>query len=60
MDLNSLKDQASQALNSDKGEELTDKGLAAAAEMIKKATGGRMDEQIDQARQVADDRLGKA
>lgn len=58
MDLNSLKNQASEALGNDKVEELVDQGLDTAADALKKATKGKFDDQIDQARDAIDDKLG--
>ena len=51
-------DKAKDALNSDKGEELTDKGLDKAAEAAKGKLGEEKAEQIDKARDAADGKLG--
>lgn len=58
MDLNSLKNQAAEALNNEKVEEVVDQGLDTAADAAKKVTGGKFDDQIDQARDTIDDKLG--
>lgn len=60
MGLGDLTKKASEALGSDKGEELSDKALDAAAAAAKKVTGGKFDDQIDSAREAADNQLGKA
>ncbi|WKE49870.1 antitoxin [Corynebacterium tuberculostearicum] len=51
-------DKAKDALNSDKGEELTDKGLDKAADVAKGKLGEDKADQIDKARDAADDKLG--
>lgn len=60
MGLGDLTKKASEALNSDKGEEISDKALDAAASAAKKATGGKHDAKIDSAREAADGKLGNA
>ncbi|WP_293771778.1 antitoxin [uncultured Corynebacterium sp.] len=52
-------DKAKDALNSDKGEELSDKGLDQAADFAKSKLGEDKAEQIDSARDQLDDRIGK-
>ena len=51
-------DTAKDALNSDKGEELSDKGLDKAAEAAKGKLGEDKADQIDKARDAADGKLG--
>ena len=51
-------DKAKDALNSDKGEELTDKGLDKAADVAKGKLGDDKADQIDKARDAADGKLG--
>ena len=53
-------DKAKDALNSDKGEELTDKGLDKAAEAAKGKLGEDKADKIDSARDQLDDRIGNA
>jgi len=58
VDLGGLADKAKNAANSDKGEDVTDKGLDAAGNAADKATGGKFDGQIDGAQKAADGRVG--
>lgn len=58
VDLGGLADKAKNAASSDKGEELTDKGLEKAGDAAGSATGGKFDDKIDGARDAADDRVG--
>jgi len=51
-------DKAKDALNSDKGEEITDKGLDKAADAAKGKLGEDKADQIDKAREAADGELG--
>ena len=51
-------DKAKDALNSDKGEEFTDKGLDKAAAAAKGKLGEDKADQIDKARDAADGKLG--
>ena len=51
-------DKAKDALNSDKGEELSDKGLNKAADAAKGKLGEDKADQIDKARDAADGKLG--
>ena len=60
MGLGDLTKKASEALGSDKGEEISDKALDAAADAVKKATGGKYDDKVDSARDAADGKLGNA
>lgn len=60
MGLDNLAGKAQNALNSDKGEQVSDQGLDKASQ----AAGGRLGDQhqdkIDQAREQADKKLGNA
>lgn len=60
MSENNLAGKAQNALNSDKGEQVSDKGL----DQVEQAAGGRVGEKnqdkVDQARQQADKKLGNA
>ncbi|CAM2971732.1 Rv0909 family putative TA system antitoxin [Actinomyces slackii] len=60
MGLDDLSKKASEALGSDKTEELSDKALDTAADAAKKATGGKFDDKIDSARDAIDGKLGNA
>jgi hypothetical protein len=53
-----LGDKAKDALNSDKGEQASDKGLDKAGDMADQKTGGTHDAQIDKGRDLADGKLG--
>lgn len=59
MDVDALKQKAKDALNSDKGEELSDKGLDAVSSAVGKAAGGAFGDQISAARDAVDQRIGK-
>ncbi|MWV48232.1 antitoxin [Rathayibacter sp. VKM Ac-2803] len=58
VDLGGLADKAKNLANSDKGEDVTDKGLDAAGDAAGKATGGKFDDKIDGAERAADGRIG--
>ncbi len=58
MGIDDLKNKASDALSSDKGEKASDTGLDKAGDAASKATGGKHDEQIDKGTDQADKRLG--
>ena len=53
-----LGDKAKDALNSDKGEQMSDKGLDEAGQVADQKTGGGHDAQIDKGRDLADGKLG--
>jgi hypothetical protein len=54
-----LKDgKVQDALKSEKAEEVSDKVLGGVADAVKKATGGKFDDKIDQARDAADKQVG--
>ncbi|MGV1008916.1 MAG: antitoxin [Dermatophilaceae bacterium] len=57
----SAKDKLSQALedNADKVEQASDTGLDKAAELAKDKTGGQFSEQVEQARDAADQHIGE-
>ena len=54
-----LFDKAKQLVNSEQGEKVTDQVLGTVADIVSKRTGGKHDEQIDQARRFVDERLGR-
>ena len=58
MGLDDLKKKATEALSSDKGEQISDSALDKAAQAAKQATGGKLDSQVDSARDAADKVLG--
>ncbi|AZZ56612.1 Rv0909 family putative TA system antitoxin [Rathayibacter iranicus] len=58
VDLGGLADKAKNAANSDKGEELTDKGLDKAADAADSATGGKFAGQVDKAQEAGDQHVG--
>lgn len=51
-------DKAKDAMNSDKGEQVTDQGLDKAADAAKDKLGEDKADKIDQARDAADRKLG--
>ena len=51
-------DKAKDALNSDKAEEISDKGLNAVSGAADKVTGGKYTDKIENARDAADDKIG--
>ena len=53
-----LADKAKDALNSDKGEQASDKALDKGGQIADQKTGGGHDAQIDKGRDVADGTLG--
>ena len=53
-----MGDKAKDFLNSDKGEQASDKGLDKAGDMADQKTGGNHDAQIDKGRDLADGKLG--
>lgn len=53
------KDKATDIAGSDKVEAVSDKVLDAAEGVAKKVTGGKFDDQIDSARDAADDAIGQ-
>ena len=60
MGLGDLKSKASEALSSDKAEQVSDQALDRAAKAAKKVTGGKFDEKIESARDAADAKIGNA
>ncbi|MGY4642498.1 antitoxin [Cellulomonas sp. URHB0016] len=58
MGIDDLKDKASDALDSDKGEQASDAGLDKAEDTVSSATGGSHDEQLTKARTSADEHVG--
>ncbi len=60
MGLGDLKSKASEALSSDKVEQVSDQALDRVAKTAKKVTGGKFDEKIDSARDAADAKIGNA
>jgi len=53
-----MGDKAKDFLNSDKGEQASDKGLDKAGDIADQKTGGTHDAQIDKGRDLADGKLG--
>jgi MT0933-like antitoxin protein len=53
-----MGDKAKDFLNSDKGEQASDKGLDKAGDLADQKTGGTHDAQIDKGRDLADGKLG--
>jgi hypothetical protein len=51
-------DKAKDALSSDKGEQMSDKGLDKAGQVADSKTGGNHDAQIDKGRDLADGKIG--
>lgn len=54
-----MMDKAKGALNSDKGEQISDKGLDKGEQFADQKTGGTHDAQIDKGRDAADGKIGK-
>lgn len=53
-----LLDNAKDALNSDKGEQVSDTGIEKAEDAISDKTGGKFDDKIDKAGDAADSKIG--
>ena len=53
-----LMDKATDALNSDKGEQISDQGLDKAGQVVDQKTGGTHDAQIEKGVTIADKKLG--
>ena len=53
-----LGDKANELLNSEKGEQASDKGLDKAGQIADEKTGGGHDAQIDKGRDLADGKIG--
>ena len=53
-----LGDKAKDMLNSDKGEQASDKALDKGGQLADQKTGGDRDAQIDKGRDLADGKLG--
>lgn len=58
MGLDDLTNKAKDASNSDKGEKISDQGLDKASDAANNVTGGKFEDQINQGRDGADDKLG--
>jgi hypothetical protein len=54
-----LMDKAKDALNSDKGEQVSDQALDKGEQLADQKTGGQHGSQIDKGRDLADDRIGQ-
>jgi hypothetical protein len=52
-------DKAKDALNSDKGEKVSDQALDKGEEFAEQKTGGQHDSQIEKGRDLADERIGQ-
>ena len=59
MGIDDLKNKASDALDSDKGEKASDTALEKGGDAASKATGSEHDEQIDKASDRADKAVGQ-
>ena len=57
-DFGGLGDKAKEALNSEKGEQMSDAAIDRAGDAANSATGGRFDEKIDAGEDAADARVG--
>ena len=57
-DLGGLADKAKDALNSDKGEQVSDAAIDRAGDAANSATGGKFDDKIDAGEDAADSRVG--
>ncbi|MBF4577574.1 antitoxin [Frondihabitans sp. VKM Ac-2883] len=53
-----LLGSAKDALNSDKGEQVSDTGIDRAEDAISDKTGGKFDDKVDKAGDVADSKTG--
>ena len=60
MGIDDLKGKASDALDSDQGEKMSDAGLDKASDAASSATGGKHDEQISRVEKSTDERVGNA
>ena len=54
----SMMDKAKGALDSDKGEQISDKGLDKAGQVADQKSGGNHDAQVDKGRDLADGKIG--
>lgn len=59
MDVGGLGDKAKKALDSDKGEKISDSALDRGEQFADQRTGGKFDAQTDKARDAADQRVGR-
>ena len=59
MDLEGMADKAKNALNSEEGEKRSDQALDEAAQFADRETGGQHDQQIEKARDMADEHIGQ-
>ena len=59
MDIGGLGDKAKKALDSDKGEKMSDSALEKGEQFADDRTGGKYDAQTDKAGDKADDVLGR-
>ena len=53
-----LLDNAGQFLNSEQGEQMSDQAIQSGSDAVNDATGGKFSDQVTQAGQLADDRIG--
>jgi hypothetical protein len=60
MGIDDLKGKASDALDSDQGEKVSDAGLDKAGDAASSASGGSHDEQITKVQKSTDERVGNA
>jgi hypothetical protein len=59
MGIDDMKNKATDALNTEKGEKASDSALDKGGDAASKASGGKHDEQLDKAQAQADQRLGQ-
>ena len=57
-DFGSLGDKAADALNSEKGEQISDAAIDRAGDAASSATGGKFDDKLDAGEDAADRRVG--
>jgi len=60
MGIDDIRDKASDALNSERGEKASDAGLEKGADAVSSATGGSHDDQVKKAQEAADERIGES
>ena len=58
-DFGGLADKAAAALNSEKGEQMSDAAMNRAGDVARSATGGKFDDKIDAGEDAADRKVGR-
>ena len=58
MGIDDLTGKASEAVQGEKGEQVSDSALEKGADAASSATGGKHDDQIDKAQSAADEKIG--